>query len=89
MEEWYISLINKKVRMWPLIQRHMLPSWVQRNIANIDGNSKSLCLEHYASRNQVCSGIKEKLRAIKKKVDSVLYSEKGPWKNENKSRKTD
>ena len=26
---------------------------------------------------------------LKKIVDSVLYSEKGPWKNENKSRKTD
>lgn len=33
MEEWYISLINEKVRMWPLIQRHMLPFWAQRNIA--------------------------------------------------------
>jgi len=77
MEEWYISLINKNVRMWPLIQRHMLPSWVQRNIANIDGNSKSLCLEHYASRKQVCSGIKEKLRAIKKKLIQYYTQKKG------------
>lgn len=34
---------------------------------NTDGNLKSLCLEHSASRNQVCSGIREKLRAIFKK----------------------